>query len=221
VHSDEAELGRPALDLGRPVLQHGERRDDQVGPGEAGGVERRYERQSLQRLPQPHLIRQDAPRAAVVLRNDPVDTLDLVRPELRLDEGLARPDRWRSADATLRRRRHATAPQLLEPRCGDEGLEAAELALEKGVRRGFYLLVRRHDAGLALLGLACELGIGHSRRLARLAVRAHPVAPGALQTSAALGVVLAWAAGASLQVAVNLAAASARVAPFSSHVRGF
>ena len=78
MHLDEAQAGREALHLVGPVLQHGQRRDDQVRSGQAGRLERREEGERLDCLTQPHLVAEDASGAEAVLTKHPVDARDLI-----------------------------------------------------------------------------------------------------------------------------------------------
>ena len=84
---DGADRGRPPLHLGHPVGKGGQGADYQEGAVHALGLEVRQEPDRLDRLAQAHLVGQDAVEPVLVERDQPLDALELVVPQLALDEG--------------------------------------------------------------------------------------------------------------------------------------
>ena len=125
---DEGELGGEALQLVCPVLEHGQRRHNEVWPGQAGRLEPREESECLYGLAQPHLVAEDAARADSILREQPVDALALVRAQLCFDVRLVRADGERLG---LRQDGRAACRQPGHRVGGDEGCQCRLILLEK------------------------------------------------------------------------------------------
>ena len=123
---NEGEAGREALHLVGPVLQHRERCHHQVGARQLVLLERGKEGERLDRLAEPHLVAKDPAGAEGVLLEQPVDAVDLVGAQLRLQERLAR------ADAHRLVRRHCARLQLRELGGLDKRAQLRRLAPVEG-----------------------------------------------------------------------------------------
>mmetsp|Transcript_47611 Transcript_47611/g.79829 ORF Transcript_47611/g.79829 Transcript_47611/m.79829 type:complete len:768 (+) Transcript_47611:2909-5212(+) len=88
VELEHRQVWAPLLHLFAPVHADGQRAHDQVRPGDAAGLlEVPEQRDGLERLAQPHLVRQDPVEAAVEQVDEPVHALNLVVPQLALEVG--------------------------------------------------------------------------------------------------------------------------------------
>mmetsp|Transcript_23346 Transcript_23346/g.61884 ORF Transcript_23346/g.61884 Transcript_23346/m.61884 type:complete len:430 (-) Transcript_23346:737-2026(-) len=78
---DDAVHVSPGLELPLPVAQRRQRRDDQERPADVLLRKQKVaKRHRLDGLPQPHLVRQDAPESPIPARDQPVVPFDLVLP---------------------------------------------------------------------------------------------------------------------------------------------